>query len=290
MKLVLSRKGFDSGYGGMPSPILPDGRLISLPIPSRNDSYTLADINFPGIDIAMLIGNLSKGRLDNTTQVHLDPDLNRSPTARLEGWRPALGQTSSAQSHLANCGVGPGDVFLFFGWFRETEFRNGTWHYVKGAPDLHVLFGWLEIDHVLSIVTQREASLAQFPWIANHPHVASPNWYNNELNTLYVARKHSLFAPSATFGAGRFLRYRQELQLTKPGSSRSVWTLPAWFAPNGRTPLSYHSNPAKWTPDANRVTLQSAAKGQEFVIDGERYPELEEWVGNTILQNSGGDT
>lgn len=286
MKLILSRKGFDSGYGGMPSPILPDGRLISLPIPSRNDSNTLADINCPGIDIAKLIWDLSKGRLDQSTQVHLDPDLDRSSHARIEGWRPALGQTSSAQSHLAKCGVGSGDVFLFFGWFREAELHNETWLYAKGAPDLHIMFGWLEIDRVLPIVSQREASLAQFPWIANHPHVACPNWYNNALNTLYVARKHSLFAPDATFGAGRFLRYRPELQLTKPGSSRSVWTLPKWFAPNGRTPLTYHPNPAKWTSEGNQVTLQSAAKGQEFVINSNAYPELESWVSSIIRKGS----
>ena len=28
MKVVLSRKGFDSQYGGMPSPVLPDGTLL----------------------------------------------------------------------------------------------------------------------------------------------------------------------------------------------------------------------------------------------------------------------
>jgi len=33
MKVILSRKGFDSSYGGCPSPILPDGTLLSLPIP-----------------------------------------------------------------------------------------------------------------------------------------------------------------------------------------------------------------------------------------------------------------
>jgi hypothetical protein len=208
MKVVLSRKGFDSSYGGMPSPILPDGRLVSLPIPSRTDRNTLADINFPEIDIAKLICDLSKGRLSHATQVHLDPDLDRSLRTRIEGWRPALGQTGSAQSHLAKCDVGAGDIFLFFGWFREAEQCNGTWRYSPGAPDLHVIFGWLEIDQVVPIVTHRDAALAQFPWIANHPHVASPDWYNNPLNTLYLASRQSQFAPAATFGAGRFLSYR----------------------------------------------------------------------------------
>ena len=31
MKIILSRKGFDSANGGGPSPIFPDGRLLSLP-------------------------------------------------------------------------------------------------------------------------------------------------------------------------------------------------------------------------------------------------------------------
>lgn len=34
MKVIFSRKGFDSSYGGYPSPILPDNSLISIPIPS----------------------------------------------------------------------------------------------------------------------------------------------------------------------------------------------------------------------------------------------------------------
>jgi hypothetical protein len=33
MKVILSSKGFDSASGGKPGPILPDGTLISLPIP-----------------------------------------------------------------------------------------------------------------------------------------------------------------------------------------------------------------------------------------------------------------
>ena len=32
MKVIISRKGFDSSAGNMASPILPDGRVISLPM------------------------------------------------------------------------------------------------------------------------------------------------------------------------------------------------------------------------------------------------------------------
>jgi len=41
MKIILSRKGFDSSYGGCPSPILPDGTLLSLPIPEMKFSKDL---------------------------------------------------------------------------------------------------------------------------------------------------------------------------------------------------------------------------------------------------------
>ena len=41
-KIILSRKGFDSGCGGYPSPILPDGTIISLPIPAINENVTPA--------------------------------------------------------------------------------------------------------------------------------------------------------------------------------------------------------------------------------------------------------
>ncbi len=35
MKVILSCKGFDSGNSGYPSPILSDGTMLSLPIPSE---------------------------------------------------------------------------------------------------------------------------------------------------------------------------------------------------------------------------------------------------------------
>ena len=39
MKIIISRKGFDSGSGGFPSPIMPDGTLLTTPIPERVNIY-----------------------------------------------------------------------------------------------------------------------------------------------------------------------------------------------------------------------------------------------------------
>jgi Nucleotide modification associated domain 3 len=287
MKLVLSRKGFDSGYGGMPSPILPDGRLAPLPIPSSFDQATLADINIPDVDLGQLLSDLSNNSHTLETRIHLDPDLDRTPSTRLPGWRPALGQSGNAQSHLRAAGVGEGDVFIFFGWFRQTERVGGAWRFARTAPHLHVMFGWLEVSDVLPIVQERDRCLCQFPWVANHPHVLDPDHYIDPRNTLYLAAKASRFTPRPSHGGGRFLMYNDQLRLTKQGHSRSIWMLPHWFFPKqGKVPLSYHPRPDQWQWDVNGVTLRTAAKGQEFILDGEEYLEAENWAGTLIEEHS----
>ncbi|MGP1666038.1 MAG: hypothetical protein ACTS5I_09050, partial [Rhodanobacter sp.] len=105
-RIVLSRKGFDSGYGGIPSPILPDGQLLSLPIPARHDQLRMSDLRTRGVDLGALLVDLSGGSHDLSSLVHLDPDLDRNPEQRLPGWRPSFGQSGTAQSHLAASGVG----------------------------------------------------------------------------------------------------------------------------------------------------------------------------------------
>lgn len=286
MKVIFSRKGFDAQYGGMPSPILIDGRMVPLPIPSTHDSATLASLDMPDLPLGALLLDLSGGRISLETRVHRDPDLGGSHAISLDGWRPALGQTGAAQSHLGHQGVGIGDVFLFFGWFRHVEFVDGRWRFAPDAPDLHVLFGWLEVDEVLAVVTQRDAVLRRYRWLAHHPHVSSPDWYTDPRNTLYVGRSVSAYATGGTVGGGRFQQHRPELQLTCPGRTRSVWCLPRWFAPQGRPPISYHPRDDQWEIRDDDVLLRSAAKGQEFVIDGACYPELEAWVGGLIRRNA----
>ncbi len=57
---------------------------------------------------------------------HLDPDLRPEALAsRPKDWRPAFGQSSAAATLLINQGVGVGDLFIFFGWFRRTIKVNG---------------------------------------------------------------------------------------------------------------------------------------------------------------------
>jgi hypothetical protein len=220
MRVVLSRKGFDSKYGGMASPILPDGRLFPLPIPSKHDNATLGDLPYADLEMAGIISDLSNGRHTLATGIHRDPDLDRPISADLSNWRPTLGQTGAAQSHLSTKGIGRGDLFLFFGWFRLIEQVGGRWRYAKSTPDLHVLFGWLEVDEVLPIVTARSTALQRHPWIANHPHVASPDWYTSPLNTLYIGRERSFYGPDGTFGGWAVFNH------AKSSSTDKTWLLP----------------------------------------------------------------
>lgn len=286
MNVIFSRKGFDSQYGGMASPILPDGRLVPISIPSGHDKTTISDLPYVDVDIAKLISDVSDRRHGPTTKIHLDPWLDRPTQNGAASWLPALGQTGASQSHLCKRGIGPGDIFLFFGWFRETECVAGKWQFARGAPDLHILFGWLEVGEVLATVSERKKILRRHPWTADHPHMANPDWYDSELNTLYIGREQSTYLCACFPGGGRFPKMRPELQLTKPGCSRSIWSLPSWFSPNGRPPLSYHPKPCSWQHDENSVTLRSAAKGQEFVLHGDNYPEVESWAARLIRENA----
>src|SRR5262249_51731686 len=144
MKIIFSRKGFDSKHGGVASPIFPDDSLRSVPIPYHcgrplSDCYSrttplLSDV----------VSDLTRGSKDGTTIIHLDPDLNTDALTRKGGWVPTFGQEAGAQTTLANWGVGPGDVFLFFGWFKRVERRRGKWRYVHDSRSIHSFFGWLQ--------------------------------------------------------------------------------------------------------------------------------------------------
>ena len=286
MKLILSRKGFDGQNGGIPSPILPDGRLLPLPIPSSRDQNTLADVPYLGSDGLDVLGDLSRGKYDRDTRIHLDPALELADGGHSPGWRPLLGQTGAAQGHLYGQGVEVGDVFLFFGWFRKAETHAGRWRYVPSAPNLHLLFGWIEVSTIVPIRTEREAALRQMPWIAAHPHIAGQHYDADSNNTLYVAASRSKWASGvSSVGGGRFQRYHDTLRLTASNSSKSRWSLPHWFMPGNRPPLSYHSDPKRWTRDGDCVQLQSVAKGQEFVLDMAHYPEAKPWLSDLIRRH-----
>lgn len=197
MKIVFSRKGFDSGAGGAPSPII-EGKPISLPIPTkRRSATTYGDLGFGEI-----VEQVTRGRLIRSSLCHYDP--------MFESGRCAFGQTGAAQAHLQNQGVGVGDVFLFFGLFANAS----------GGDRHHRIFGYLEVESVNALGPEPNAKSQPAGFSNRHPHTIG-EWNPN--NTIYLGRGHV----AATAHA--------DLRLSKPGEQVSRWRVPSWLRGAGLT-------------------------------------------------------
>lgn len=280
MKIILSRKGFDSENGGMPSPIFPDGTMVSLPIPINETTSTnvqIKDLQFNGHDLAKVVSDLKGISADQ--YVHLDPDINYGILKnRPKDWGGAFGQVGAAQGHLRNNAIGKGDLFIYFGWFRKVEQVHGIWQFKKDAKDLHVIYGWLCVDEVNSIEGNVQNILAKYPWLIHHPHLMGT--WNDESNTIYIGSQslpNTINKEKSGFGVFDTIRNIQILTDTRQ-SNRTLWKLPASFYPKqGLNPLTYNPVP-NWEVEGDYALLKSASKGQEFILDIEKYPDVNDWL------------
>ncbi len=276
MKIILSRKGFDSASGGSPSPILPDGSLLSLPIPedagfadgavAYRDLRVDADYSYADVMQELAIRVPDGG-------AHCDPDLQPAARPRRPAWRPLFGQAAAAQGHLRNQRVGAGDLFLFFGLFRHTERVAQTLRW-RGEPARHVIWGYLQVQERWDGAQCHEAP----EWATDHPHIAAAGRHQN---AVYVARRRLSFADDVP-GAGR-LRYHAGLELTAPGSrTASLWRLPDSFWPaDGPPTLTYHTRADRWARLSDAIVhVRSVGRGQEFVVGG--TPAIMAWVRRLI--------
>ena len=271
--MYFSRKGFDSSSGRVPSPILPDGRLVPLPIPSTRDPHTYDEVSINGIALGKLVEDLTGKKIERTHRCHLDPDLDAASLPRLSGWRPAFGQIDAAQGHLARHHIGPGDLFLFFGWFRAVEEINGSWRYIRRAPNLHVIYGWMEIGKIVELANKAHAGeLVPF---ADHPHL---HGRDRPSNTVYLASDRLNLRDTQRAGAGLFGRISRSRTLTDTNQlKRTVWRLPAWFHPGEGSVLSYHEEEERWAMAGSECILSSVSRGQEFVLSLPSSNAAESW-------------
>ncbi len=274
-RVVLSRKGADATWGGRPS-LRVGAELISLPIPESPARAAAAAATGTGVRYGELPLHPRVGALHDHLRgmaparyVHLDPDLRpelRPPagrTAATEAER-LFGQEGAAERHLRNQEVGPGDLFLFFGWFREAEPRGAAWKRV--GPDEHGLWGWLQIGEMHAVKTGAVAE--GLAWAKHHPHVAHWDRYDGN-NRVYRARERLSFAPGLP-GAGVF-RWHPGLTLTQrcgAAVTRREWCLPGLVR---RTGLTYNQvDGPRCGATRGRVHVRSAAIGQEFVLPAGR--------------------
>lgn len=197
MRIIFSRKGFDSSAGGCPSPIS-DGIPISLPIPTQKRS----DTTYDHLGLGKIVEGATKGRLTGANLCHNDP--------MFEAGRCAFGQTGAAQAHLQNNGISVGDVFLFFGLFSEPDQRDPH----------HRIFGYLRVQEIHAIGAAPSAAMQPAGFSRPHPHTIG-DWNTN--NSLYV-------------GAGRMAQHVSDsLRLSRAGERVSCWRIPPWLRSAGLT-------------------------------------------------------
>lgn len=274
MKIILSRKGFDSSFGGHASLILPDGTLLSIPIPGPNDEMTYSTIEkrYCGMRLVDLMSNVYQKvlfrneweNISENTRCHLDPDIDKDSLCRADGWRGAFGQAGSAQTVLENNGVEEGDLFLFFGWFQRCFFVNGKWH-ISNENSVHLLYGYMQIDQILYT---HNSDVPE--WLKYHPHCLE-RCINRKSNCIYIGTE-TLSWDKSLDGYG-MLQFHPHNILTSEGHSRSRWALPACFKD---VKISYHSKNS-WKKEGY---FQSAMRGQEFVID--ENADISNWAKQVI--------
>jgi hypothetical protein len=238
MRIIFSRKGFDSASGGGPSPIV-DGRPLSLPIPSGGYSAT----TYGELGLSEHVARASRGNLGPDDLCHHDPLFT-------EAGECLFGQCGAAQTHLSNRGVGVGDVFLFFGLFREED---------SGEPH-HRIFGWMEVEQIVDLVTAADHVRKPLADLG-HPHALGLHAGND---VIYRGPGRSATSDD------------HRLRLTVAGGPPSLWRRPPWLKPGG---LSYHDRPDRWLRGQR---LRSVARGQEFVADIGRRQAPRNWLELTI--------
>ncbi|PGH59265.1 hypothetical protein CRT60_01130 [Azospirillum palustre] len=313
MKIILSRKGFDTGYGGKPSPILQDGRFFPLPIPYDRGApirytdlpcppgleahyATLADyvIGHSAFRKAVVEEDQIDGRKPKTKRVrvttdtlaHLDPDLHQGMRPRPSDWKPLFGQTGRALKILRKNEVGVGDVFVFWGLYdRLVPGRAGRPPRYEGKR-MHCIFGWLQVGRV------HQAPFPDLPaWGRYHPHAgADPGVWDEDNNWIFeAADRLSLEGLDADLpGAGIFPRFRPDLRLTRPGALRvDDWRLPSSFGSLMQAGRWTCVGQRNWQEDdPGWMRFSTAGQWQEGVWDPLHAPGTLEWLAGLFRESS----
>lgn len=282
--IILSRKGWDTKAGGKPSPIFPDGTLGMIPIPDTESGIRYEDLQFAnGTGMNVVVERLTGKRVVGSREVHLDPDIRVGMVKGRKSFIPAFGQCGAAQSHLENEGVqgsSPemyGDLFLFFGLYREVDQQLA---YKRGKPNVHVIFGWLQVGKVITVRNEVPGKLS------SHPHARRSEIVRNELasrkvdnNTIYVGRDELSFE-SALPGAGVFhkpfhISSDDPRQISMRDQRKcSLWSLPAFFRSLSNMGEQCECRGDVWHP-------QRRGPGQEFVLNTSgREKQVGAWLLN----------
>lgn len=270
MKVILSRKGFDSANGGILSPIFEDGTMLSFPIPSKEyekDHIRYDELICNGISLDKLLADLGyKGE----PCCHLNPDLDiERRIKKISEWKPTFGQINQSASYLINNGVSKGDLFLFFGNFMHVVEVDGKFKYARRTITssdtyygraVQVIWGYLQVG---DIITDPELQ-KQFFW---HPHSCRKRITEEKNNLIFTATDRLSFAPDMP-GCG-VLSYDTNRVLSMPGKPKATWITNAAYGANNIE--GNRKNSAK-----NGIGVYYAGIWQELVLKDNKISE--EWA------------
>jgi hypothetical protein len=148
-----------------------------------------------------------------------------------------------------------------------------------GRPPAPRIWGWIQVGEVVAVDAVRDDP--RFAWTRGHLHFA---FDPDPSNTVYIAAEQLMLPGLPNLGlrgAGVFDVAQSRHRLTA-GEELSVWRLPRAFLPDGRPPLTYHAEPKRWQIDGDDVLLRAAARGQEFVLNLEHYPDVLVWLAGVV--------
>lgn len=188
-------------------------------------------------------------------ECHLDPDLIRTVKKRRGEWCPALGQVGSAAAELKT--IEPGDCFIFFGNFRQAEHINGKFQFVKNSPEMHVIWGYLNVIDVFNKAQILSGSVSEK--VKYHPHYRDPDFSEESHN--------SIFASDEDYsGLFRFSQANILIATDQKNYKKSLWKALPFLKPQSKRIKKV--KPGIWN---------SGGRGQEFVCTIKNKTKFEEW-------------
>ncbi|MFF2445532.1 hypothetical protein ACFVSW_00415 [Neobacillus sp. NPDC058068] len=295
MKLVLSRKGFDSGSGGCFSPYNYDtGKYIWFPIPEKVNSYSnhirytdilvkneyicslkgcnLSEVynNLKGTDRVKLRENEYASINDDELFAHFDPMLGIPPWIEdNENCKigKGFGQFNAAP-HLGKHDVNEGSIFLFFGGFQSTSNKKISGHYI---------YGWLKVKKRIETFKECKEILKEYN-LHHHPHITEAAFARNQKNFIFVPDQW-LFEDLKIPGCGYFTTLNNHLLLSNSKESNiATWKLPNLFYKNL---TQVHQK--TWQNTLDGFCTVKTGIGQEFVT--QLSEKGEEWLRELFLKN-----
>ena len=273
MKIILSRKGFDSANGGIVSPIMEDGTLVSFPIPAdEDDKGKFEDLIYCGESYAKILKDLNYKENPKRPNCHLDPDLTIDRRKnKIDGWCPIFGQVNSSAIYLLNnVKVEEGDLFLFFGNYHKVRYVDGQYQYIKKTGnfysdnDLQLVWGYLQVGKIIKDPEEQR----KYCW---HPHAG--DWYTapKRANVMFVASDKLSFNENMP-GAG-VLKFREDRVLTAPNCNKATWIKRSVY--DADSVIGNRKNSSKIADG-----IYYAGIWQELGL--KKTPECEEWAKSIV--------